>query len=187
MKKRLGWKLGTVGALLAWSAVAYSAKSDFCAHCHGTDGNSSSSAYPSLAGQTKEYLFRQMKDFKEGLRTDPQMTPSIAVLTEQDMQELAEYFSSQTLTRGSFKPDPAQAAAGKKLAEERLCASCHQASYKGLNEFPRLTRQKFSYLVKQMKDFRDGKRTNDKGAMAPSMKDLSDEQIQSLAHYLTSL
>jgi cytochrome c553 len=185
--KQWGWKLGALGALLVWSVAAGAAKSDFCAHCHGTDGNSSSSTYPSLAGQTKEYLFRQMKDFKDGRRTDPQMTPSIAVLTEPDMQELADYFSSQTLTRGSFKPDPAQAAAGKKLAEERLCATCHQASYKGLNEFPRLTRQKFSYLVKQMKDFRDGKRTNDKGAMAASLKDLSDDQIQSLAHYLTSL
>jgi cytochrome c553 len=128
-----------------------------------------------------------MKDFKESRRKDPQMSPSIAVLTESDMQELAEYFSSQTLNRGSFKPEPGLAAAGKKLAEERQCASCHQASYKGLKDSPRLTRQKYTYLVKQMKDFRDGHRTNDNGAMAASVKDLSDAQVESLAHFLTSL
>ena len=63
----------------------------------------------------------------------------------------------------------------------------HRTLHGELNEFPRLTRQKFSYLVKQMKDYRDGRRTNDNGVMAASMKDLSDAQIQSLAHYLTSL
>jgi len=56
-----------------------------------------------------------------------------------------------------------------------------------LNEFPRLSRQKYPYLVKQLKDYRDGLRTNDNGVMAAAAKNLSDEQIEALAHFLTSL
>ena len=104
---------------------AAAAKSDSCAHCHGTDGNSTASAYPSLAGQTKDYLYRQMKDFQAGRRKNPMMSPANAVLTDQDMQELAEFFASQVLNRGSSQRDPALVAQGKQLAEAAQCAACH--------------------------------------------------------------
>jgi cytochrome c553 len=172
-------------SILAGAALA--AKSDSCAHCHGVDGNSTASVYPTLAGQTREYLYRQIKDFKEGRRKNPMMSPSVGILSDQDMLDLAEYFSAQNATRGSFKTDPAVVAEGKKIADEAQCASCHQPGYKGLNEFPRLTRQKYPYLVKQLKDFRDGTRTNDGGVMGPTTKTLTDEQIQALAQYLCSL
>jgi cytochrome c553 len=42
-------------------------------------------------------------------------------------------------------------------------------------------------VVKQLKDYRDGVRTNDNGLMVPSVKGLTDEQIDALAHYLASL
>ena len=167
--------------------VASAAKSDSCAHCHGTDGNSTSSAYPSLAGQTPQYITKQINDFKEGRRKNAMMSPAVGVLSAQDIQELADYFSSQTLSRSSFQTDPAIVAQGRKLTEQANCVACHQAGYKGLNEFPRLARQKYPYLVKQLKDFRDGARTNDNGAMAATVKSLTDEQIQALAQYLTSL
>ena len=158
-----------------------------CAHCHGTDGNSSSGQYPTLAGQTPEYISRQIKAFKEGRRKDPMMSPMVGILTEQDTQDLGDFFSSQSAARGSFKPDPAQVAAGKKLVEEVKCTACHPPSFKGAKEVPRLTRQKYPYLVKQMKDFRDGVRTNDDGLMGPAVKGLTDEQIDAIAQYISSL
>ncbi len=167
--------------------MATAAKSDSCAHCHGTDGNSTSSAYPSLAGQTRDYLYRQMKDFKEGRRKNSMMSPSIVVLSDQDMQELAEYFSAQALLRSTFNADSAKVEQGKKIAQEAQCTACHQAGFKGLNDFPRVSRQKYPYILKQLKDYRDGLRTNDNGLMAPAAKNLSDEQIEALAHYLASL
>lgn len=173
-------------ACMTVTPSARAAKSDSCAHCHGTDGNSSSSAFPSLAGQPKEYLLRQMKDFKEGRRSNAMMSPSIKILTEEDMIELSEFFAAQAPVRGSFKPDPALVTQGKAVADELQCVACHQAGFKGMNEFPRLSRQKFPYLVKQLKDFRDGERTNDNGIMGPTTKNLSDEQIQALAHFLSS-
>jgi cytochrome c553 len=158
-----------------------------CAHCHGTDGNSSGAAYPNLAGQTKEYVTRQIKEFKEGRRTDPQMSPMVGILSDQDMQDLGDFYNWQTPARKPAKLDPALAEKGKKLADELQCVACHQPGYKGLKEFPRLARQKEAYLVKQMKAFRDGLRTNDNGIMAPAAKNLSDEQIEAMAHYLAGL
>jgi cytochrome c553 len=171
----------------AFPGKALAAKSDSCAHCHGVDGNSSGSAYPSLAGQTKEYLYRQIKAFKEGARKDPMMSPAAVVLSDEDAQELAEYYSSKTLTRSSFQTDPAIVSEGKKIAEGLQCVICHQPGFKGLNEFPRLSRQKYTYLVKQLKDYRSGQRNNDNGVMAATAKNLNDDQIRALAQYLTGL
>jgi cytochrome c553 len=176
---------GCILALFAPLASTFAAKSDSCAHCHGTDGNSTASSYPSLAGQTREYLYRQIKAFKEGQRKNSMMSPAVAVLSDQDMQELAEYFSGQTLMRAAAKTDPKIIEQGKKIAAEAQCVSCHQPNFKGLNEFPRLSRQKYPYIAKQLKDFRDGARLSD--VMAPSAKALTDEQIEALAQYLTSL
>lgn len=99
--------LGVVVVLPFSNATALAAKTDACADCHGLDGNSFESAYRSLAGQIKEYSYRQIKSFREGTREDPMMSPAAAVLSDQDMQELAEFFASQTLTRNSFTTDPA--------------------------------------------------------------------------------
>jgi cytochrome c553 len=171
--------------VIVFTGTAWAAKSDSCAHCHGTDGNSTSSAYPSLAGQTREYLYRQIKAFKEGTRKNSMMSPAAVVLSDQDMQDLAEYFSGQTLVRSTAKTDPAIIDQGKKIAFDAQCVACHQPNFKGLNEFPRVSRQKYPYIVKQLKDFRDGTRASD--LMGPTVKNLTDEQIEALAQYLTSL
>lgn len=158
-----------------------------CAHCHGTDGNSSGAVYPNLASQTKEYLYRQIKAFKEGTRQNSQMSPMVGILSDEDMRNLADFYNYQNPARKNTNVDAALVEKGKKLVEELQCASCHQPGYKGTNEFPRLARQKSSYLVKQLQDFREGRRTNDNGVMAPTAKSLTDEQIEAIAQYLTSL
>ena len=171
--------------MFLFAGTASAAKSDSCAHCHGTDGNSTSSAYPSLAGQTREYLYRQIKAFKEGQRKNSMMSPAAVVLSDEDMQDLADYFSGQTLVRSTAKTDPVIVERGKKIASEAQCVVCHQPNFKDLNEFPRVSRQKYPYIVKQLKDFRDGVRVSD--VMAPTVKNLTDEQSEALAQYLTSL
>jgi cytochrome c553 len=158
-----------------------------CAHCHGTDGNSSAQAYPNLAAQTAEYIYLQIKAFKEGRRANPQMSPMVGILNDEDMHNLGDFYNSQTLVRRAVNVDAAIVAQGKKLAEELQCAVCHQPGYKGLKEFPRLARQKQGYVVKQLKAFRDGERTNDNGLMAAAAKTLTDEQIEALAQYFSSL
>ncbi|HBZ18893.1 MAG TPA: cytochrome C, partial [Betaproteobacteria bacterium] len=67
------------------------------------------------------------------------------------------------------------------------CATCHQANYRGAGTIPRLSRQKRVYLETIMKDFRDGKRTNDNGLKGEFMKNLSDEDIKALSHFLAGM
>jgi cytochrome c553 len=87
--------LMSAGAQAAGDAAAGKAKSAVCSACHGADGNSANPIWPNLAGQKEAYLVKQLKDFKSGARKDPMMAPMAAPLSDQDMENLAAYFSSQ--------------------------------------------------------------------------------------------
>lgn len=69
-------------------------KSVVCAACHGANGISISDLYPNLAGQKEAYLAKQIKAFREETRVDPTMKPMVAPLTDEDIANLAAYFSS---------------------------------------------------------------------------------------------
>ena len=103
------------------------------------------------------------------------------------MLNLAAFFSAQKPAPLAFKPDPARAAKGKAKADETLCTMCHLGGFSGQNEIPRVAGQQYDYVVKQLKDFKTGKRTNDAGNMASVSKTLTDDDIQNLGHYLAGL
>jgi len=69
-------------------------KSKACAACHGAVGISQNTSWPNLAGQQKAYLVKQMKDFREGKRTDPWMSPMAIPLSDGDIENLAEFYNS---------------------------------------------------------------------------------------------
>jgi cytochrome c553 len=71
-------------------------KSAVCAACHGADGNSAVPDFPRLAGQQPDYLAKSLRDYKSGARKNAVMAPQAANLTEQDIADLAAYFSVQT-------------------------------------------------------------------------------------------
>jgi len=70
-------------------------KSAVCAGCHGADGNSVIGANPRLAGQYESYLYRALTQYKSGGRKDLLMANMVAELSNQDMKDLAAWFSSQ--------------------------------------------------------------------------------------------
>jgi cytochrome c553 len=160
---------------------------EVCAACHGPGGSSSQPLYPSLAGQTSRYIYLQLKDFNEGRRTDSLMTPIAKSLTRDDMFNVAAFFSAQQLRPMDFNADPERVAKGSAKAAETLCTMCHGGGFKGQNEIPRVAGQQHDYIVKQLGDFKAGRRTNDAGNMASVSKTLSDEDIENLAQYLTTL
>lgn len=68
-----------------------------CAACHGPDGaKPTAPENPILAGQHADYLLKALKDYKSGKRDNPIMKGFAAALTEQDMEDLAAWFSSQS-------------------------------------------------------------------------------------------
>lgn len=162
-------------------------KAEACLACHGADGNSADPLFPILAGQTARYLYLQLKDFKEGRRTEPLMQSFVAPLSREDMFDLAAFFAAQKPRPNAFKADPGRAARGKAKADEVLCTMCHLGGFLGQNEIPRVAGQHYAYVVKQMRDFKTGKRTNDAGNMASVTRTLSERDIEDLAHFLSSL
>lgn len=162
-------------------------KSQACAACHGADGNSAVGQYPNLAGQTWRYIYIQLKDYKEGRRSDPIMSAMAAPLSRQDMIDIGNYYAAQKAQPSTFKVDEAKVKLGKAKADADLCSMCHLGGFSGQNEIPRVAGQKYEYIVKQMQDFKTRKRTNDAGNMTSVAKGLSDEDIENLAHFITSL
>ncbi|MEO5659266.1 MAG: c-type cytochrome [Polaromonas sp.] len=163
------------------------AKAQVCAACHGADGNSTAGNYPNLAGQNWRYIYIQLKDFKEGRRTDPVMSPMAAALSRQEMIDIANFYAAQAARPSSFKTDDAKVKLGKAKADETLCAMCHLGGFSGQNEIPRVAGQRYDYVVKQLKDFKARTRTNDAGNMTSVAQTLSDADIENLAHYISSL
>jgi len=68
-------------------------KSSTCVACHGQNGISPNDQWPNLAGQKKQYLSEQLKAFKNGTRVNPLMSPIANSLSDQDIQDLVDYFS----------------------------------------------------------------------------------------------
>jgi cytochrome c553 len=168
-------------------AEAGKAKAQACAACHGPMGNSTNPDYPILAGQTARYLYLELKDFKEGRRSDSRMTPMATGLSREDMQDLADYYAAQRPQSVPFKAVVTRVDAGRRRAAEVLCTMCHLGGFSGQNEIPRVAGQHYQYIVKQLEDFRARRRTNDAGNMTSVTKGLSDEDIRNLASYIANL
>ena len=184
-------------ALLALGSLSFSAqaqdieagkkKAEACVACHGAGGNSQSGMFPTLAGQNPRYIYLQLKDYKEGRRSNPMMTAVAGMLEKADMQDLAAYFGSQKQVRSTFKSDPQRVKAGAAKAEESLCAMCHMGGMSGQNEIPRLAGQHPEYIVTQLKNFKARERHNDAGNMTSLAQTLSEDDMENLAHWIASL
>ncbi len=82
-------------SVVAGDASAGKAKSTTCVACHGATGTSSIPNYPNLCGQKEAYLTKAIKAYQSGARNEPMMKPMVANLSDDDVANLAAYFSSQ--------------------------------------------------------------------------------------------
>ncbi len=82
-------------SVMAGDAAAGKAKSVVCASCHGPTGVSVNPVWPDLAGQQELYLAKQIKDFRDGDRKDPLMSPMAAALSDEDIANLAAFYAAQ--------------------------------------------------------------------------------------------
>ncbi|OYZ03962.1 MAG: hypothetical protein B7Y32_04140 [Methylophilales bacterium 16-45-7] len=139
---------------------------------------------PKLSGQHSEYLLKQLYNFKEGTRANAVMSGIAATLSEDDMQQLAQYFSGQTIALSKAKTN-GKGSLGEKIYRGGIaktnvpaCASCHGANGAGLpKQFPRLASQHADYTYQQLKTFRTGERANAPMMMAIAAK-MTDAEMQ---------
>jgi cytochrome c553 len=139
------------------------AKAAACGACHGIDGNSTDPQYPKLAGQSEQYIVRQLENFKGGQRQNPIMLGMATPLSEQDMHDVGAYFASQHPLPGVA--DQALVADGEKLYREGdaqrgipACMACHSIDGSGNPGamYPQLTSQHAQYVEAQLKAWHDG-------------------------------
>jgi cytochrome c553 len=80
-------------------------KAETCAGCHGQDGNSAMGLFPKLAGQHPAYLVKQLIAFKSGERTDLSMQSIASSLSDEDMRDIAAFYSEQGISENT-PPEP---------------------------------------------------------------------------------
>lgn len=164
-----------------------------CAACHGPDGNSVVTLNPKLAGQSSDYLLKQLTNFKEGTRANAVMGGLVANLTPEEMKNLAVYFSAKNPTLGQAKTNGA-GSLGEKIYRGGIaatnvpaCAACHGATGAGIpKRFPRLAGQHADYTLAQLRTFRTGERANAPMMQAIAAK-MSDAEMQAVADYMQGL
>jgi len=189
--------LGITGlAQAAGDAKAGQAKAAVCGACHGPDGNSMAPNFPKLAGQGERYLTKQMQDIKSGKRTVLEMTGLLTNLSDQDLSDIAAYFSSQQGSVGAA--DPKVVAHGEELfrggkLDQGMpsCIGCHSPNGAGnaAAGFPHLGGQHAQYVAKQLTDFREGNRTNDGDTkiMQSIAAKMSNKDIEAVSNYVQGL
>ena len=171
-----------------------------CVACHGADGNSPAAANPNLAGQGAEYLYKQLVNFKAAdgkpaARNNAIMGGMVAALSDDDMKNLAAWFSSQKLKPAVAK-DETKVALGQKIWRQGdfkkgvpACARCHGPAGAGLPaQYPRLAGQYAEYTEAQLKAFRNDERNNDPEKMMRIVAaKMSDAEMKAVAEYAAGL
>jgi len=178
------------------NAEAGQAKAAVCGACHGPTGNESPLPNsPKLGGQGERYLLKQLQEIKGGVRVVPQMAGILDPMSDQDLANLAAWFSSQSAPQGAV--DPAKRALGERLFRAgdatigvAACSACHAPNGAGNHAagYPALSGQDPAYTELQLKAFRDGARTNDAAeVMRTTAARLNDAEIAALASYVSGL
>ena len=188
---------------LGWMSFAYAAgdaasgqgKVAVCSGCHGADGNSMIPSFPKLAGQGEVYLVNQLKDIRDGARNVPQMMGILTGRTDQDLADMAAFYSTQKVTVGATNPDLLDL--GRQIyragiAEKGVaaCTACHSPTGAGNAQagFPAVGGQHADYLISQLKAYRTETRTNGQAKLMQQVAALlSDKEIEVVASYMQGL
>lgn len=166
--------------------------SDKCQHCHGIDGEASNLLYPRIAGQHKEYMIKQLENFRSG-RREGVMNEMAADLTDDEIVALAEYFSQKPPARHRVR-DKAFSAVGQyifhkgnKYSGVAACASCHGKNGAGTEKLPRLAGQHKRYVSTQLEEFDSRKRSNDNAIMHTIASKLTELEREAVSLYVSGL
>jgi cytochrome c553 len=180
------------------SAENGATRSAVCGACHGPTGNSANPEWPNLAGQNAVYIERQLhllhddkRVGKPGDANSALMPAQAKLLSDQDMQDVAAYFSS--LVPAGLEADPSYYAAGQKLYQSGdrargipACSACHGPVGRGnpVGGYPALRAQHSVYVIKQLGNYASGERYTKDAKGQPTGGALSSI-MQSIAGRLT--
>ena len=208
--KKLIASLLVMGSFIGLANAAGNAESGqpltaICSACHGVDGNSLTGTFPKLAGQGSSYLVKQMQDIKSGDRVILEMTGMLDAFSDQQIEDIAAYYSSQAVLVGEADPELVQLGealykAGNAKTGVPACIGCHAPDGSGLSlaTFPALGGQHADYIESQLVKFQKGYRADqpstearmndgDAQIMRSIAFNLKDFEIEALASYIQGL
>lgn len=164
-----------------------------CFICHGVEGESSSPAFPRLAGQNAAYIARQLADYASGRRSSSAMQPMVEGLGPADFEALGRWFESRSV-RPHPVADPELAQVGRFIYQRGnadsgvpACASCHGPAAQGSATLPRLAGQHAQYTERQLRQFSQRARSNDQAVMHAVASRLTELEAKAVASYLSGL
>lgn len=172
-----------------------------CVACHQANGtglnNAGAEAWPQLAGLNADYIVKQLADYKSGQRVNASMTAFAQMLSEQQMVDVAAYYSQLPpgAGQGGESADEATLARGKTLAERGdwsnyviSCQSCHGPGNQGAGSvFPGIAGQHAGYIEAQLKAWQADTRTNDpQDLMGSVARRMTDSDIRAVAAWLST-
>lgn len=176
--------------------------------CHGSGGNGGGATIPRLAAQNPRYIYKQLKDYKEGRRVNAIMSAQAATLTDQNMADIAAYLGTTKSGVNLAKPEILEAGQKRYLGGNPAtgvvpCAGCHGPSGRGnpFAAFPKLGGQHAEYVKAQLYAFRaagrqdakgdrranDGAKPGEAGPMQMIAARLSDQDIELISNYVSGL
>ena len=179
----------------AGSADAGKKKAEMCIGCHGIQGYQNSfpeiHKVPMISGQSDKYIIAALTAYKAGERKHPSMRGIAGSLSEQDMADLAAFYSAQG---GQPVPEAAKApsAAVAALLEKGACVSCHGANFsKPIDPtYPKIGGQHADYLFVALKAYTvEGNQVVGRAnpIMAGMAKQFKPAELRQIAKYLGSL
>ena len=193
----------TVSALaqdIKGDAKAGESKNAMCSGCHAIKGYQASfpeiHKVPMIAGQSAKYIVSSLNAYKKGERKHPSMRGIAETLSEQDIADLAAYYSVSGVAAGaapladkSSKEPNAQVQA---LLAKANCSSCHGANYsKPIDpSYPKLGGQHADYLLVALKAYKvdsNAKVGRNNAIMAGMSRQYTHVELKTIANYLGAL
>ena len=180
-------------------AKAGEAINAMCIGCHGIKGYQASfpEVYrvPMIAGQSAKYIAASLTAYKKGDRKHPTMRAISESLTDQNIADLAAFYSQQGLPEGkSAAPKEAKAASAQvtALLNKANCASCHGANYSAPIDpsYPKIAGQHADYLLVALKAYKNDANQvvgRNNAIMAGMAKQYTNAELKLMANYLASI
>ena len=160
-----------------------------CAICHGPSGLSRADS-PNLAGQYASVVYKELLDFRSGARTSAIMSPFAEPLSDQDITDLAAYYSYLPRLPGyhpaTQTPVPRIVINGAPTRGIASCGSCH-GSLDNKTGSPWLEQQPEPYILSELQAFANGTRHNDIGQQMRNIaRQMAPEEMAEAARYYAS-
>ena len=142
------------------------------------------------------YIVSSLNAYKKGERKHPSMRGIAEALSDQDMADLAAYYSASGVVTGTApladKPSKESSEKVQALLAKANCASCHGANFsKPIDpSYPKLGGQHADYLLVALKSYKvenNAKVGRGNAIMAGMAKQYTNAELKVLANYLSSL